>query len=307
MKAIPVGFHSPDGDIATLLRVFDEVARVYEQVIAAAQRTNGSAPRLLERELGLARDGGMWLSSMRKYVELEAAIDKDPDIRLISQSSTVNWERVGRALLAGYGDHVWARSSDFNGAKLAYFNVVHDRNGKLATVKAKRRGLFMGGSVIAPSFDRPGPELVVSLSFMYGTQDSRVGMMGLAGVIQPSWATQPTQRTIELASDDEVKLLQPHLTKMNADIAAAVPQDQPASVALAGRIVTMNGPLGKVYALLRMTANNLRLLAELDLEAYDDPKYKKNLADAFRFPKIFDTLKWRWENSRNVRAYFSMI
>src|SRR5690348_3329215 len=68
----------------------------------------------------------------------------------------------------------------------------------------KRRGLLMGGSLIAPNNDREGPELVVVMSFMYGTQDTRIGMTGMVGVIDPEWATWRIERKL-LVDDLELK------------------------------------------------------------------------------------------------------
>ena len=287
-KAIPSNFKSPDGDFMTLLNVMSEIV-VLKQSVSTKEF---SLERLCQAK-GLSDIRHILRQALRRHSSLEKSFNLSTDYRTKAQIRSNDWELIAKSLLAGYYDNVFVSAKELFERTHLYIQYNGTTEDNFAEIDSQ--------SVLGKVASKIPPAFILARDIRYSTSVRSKAILSFVGMIKPEWAESPIQRRLKINTEEEARL-----NSNNIYANALSKYSKRVKMALTKTDVDLSGPVGTVYS---SESHLLREMVEqftFHLENKNPPNTSqhtnlaRNLESVMKMPQIFNPMKWRWENQKQV-------
>jgi hypothetical protein len=288
LKSIPPNYKSPDGDFMTLLNVMNEILVVKQSV----PTKEFSLERICKAK-GLDQIKHILRQALRRYNSLEKSFNLSTDYRAKAQIKSNDWELIAKSLLSGYYDNVFVSAKELFERTHLYIQYNGSTEDNLAELDSQ--------SVVGKSTNKIPPPFVLARDIRYSTSVRSKAILSFIGVIKPEWAEYPIKRQLKINTEEETRL-----NSNNIYTNAVSTYSKRINMLLTKTDVNLSGPVGTIYS---SESHLLREMVEqftFKLENKNPPNTTQhinlahNLESIMKMSQIFNPMKWRWENQKQV-------
>jgi hypothetical protein len=289
LSSLPNRYKSPDGDFMTLLNVMNEILDAKQSMPAKQFKLKQFCQRK-----GLQSAYHTLNQACRRYETLEKSFNLSKDYRVQAQIQSGNWELIGKALLKGYSDNVFVSLKELQGRTRRFTRYQSSQSVIDVAVLDTQ-------STLNRSITSEPVSLIVARDVRYASSVRAKAVLSFAGEIKASWIEYEVERKIHL--DDT------ELEKLNRDkILSTVKQKfSDVQFQVSRDVLSINGPSGSVLTaelfILQKLVEDMKFssLTNLPENSEEYATLKRNLEGILKMTRIFNPMKWRWENQEQVK------
>ena len=287
LKSIPSNFKSSDGDFMTLLNVMEAILVVKQSVPSKEFNLD----RICKAK-GVSSIQHILQQALRRYKSLEKSFDLSPDYRIKAQTKSNDWELIARSLLSGYSDYVFVSGKELLERTHLYIQYNGSEQDNFAELDTQ--------SVLARSTYKTPPALVLARDIRYSTLIRSKAVLSFVGAIKPEWIEHPIKRQFKINTEEE--------TRLNNNIFenALWRFSNRINMLLTRTDVNLTGRAGTVFNSECYLLGEMVEQYQFNLENNNPPNtarhtnLARNLESVMKMPQIFNPMKWRWENQKQV-------
>ena len=289
---LPKQFKSADGDFMTLFNVMNKTLEA-EQSISAKQFDL----KQFCQQNGLEKAYQTLNQACRRYKTLQNSLKQSKDFQNQAQISSSRWELIGRALLEGYSAKVFVSLKELQLKTNRYTRYQSSKSDIDIAVLDRH-------STLNRSYNSSPVSLIVARDIV-STSSVRVdGVLSFVGEIKPSWIQYEVDRKLELNDAEKNKL------DTDKILSSAKQKFPDVYTQLNGNELSMKGPSGSVLmfelSVLQklVESRTFSLLSHVPPNSDEYATFKRNMKGILKMIRIFNPMKWRWENEEQVKINF---
>ncbi|CAF1052050.1 unnamed protein product [Rotaria sordida] len=288
LKSIPKNYKSPDGDFMTLLNVMEEILVVKQSV----PTKEFSLDRICQAK-GLSDIKHILRQALRRYNSLEKSFNLSVDYRAKAQIKSHNWELIARSLLSGYYDNIFVSAKELFERTHLYIQYNGSTEDNIAELDSQ--------SVLGRSTNKIPPALVLARDIRYSTSIRSKAILSFVGTIKPEWIEHSTKRQLKINSEEEVRL-----NSNNIFTNALSKFSNKITMLLTKTDVNLSGQAGIVFNSESHLLQEMVEQFQFNLDNKNPPNtaqytnLARNLESIMKMPHIFNPMKWRWENQKQI-------
>ena len=289
LTMLPNRFKSPDGDFMTLLNVMNEVLEAKQSVPVQQFKLKEFC-----QENGLGSAYHTLNQACRRYEALEKSFNLSKDYRSQAQIQSGKWELIAKSLLKGYSDHVFVSLKELQGRNHRFTPYQSSKPDIEVAVLDKQ-------STLNRSVTTAPVSLIIARDIRYSTSVRVVAVLSFVGEIKASWIEYEVERRIDLNDAEKKKL------DTEKVLSIANQQFPNAHVQLKDHVLSISGPSGSVLNselfILQKLVEDLKFSSSNNLppDSEESETFKRNLEGLMRMTRVYNPMKWRWENQEQVK------
>ena len=290
LKSLPNRLKTPDGDFMTLLNVMNEILDAKQSI----PMQKFQLKRFCQSK-GLESVYHTLNQACRRYETLERAFNLSDDYRNQAQIQSGKWELIAKSLLKGYSDNVFVSLKELQGRTHRYSRYKSsDSDIDVAVIDNQ--------STLNQSSNKIPVSLIVSRDIRYSSAVRSRAVLSFNGEIKAAWIDEyELVRKVELNGHE--------LQKLNADKILDSTREKFSNVQthLKDHVLIISGPSGSVlnaelYILQQLVEEmNFSSSSNAPPNTEEYETLKRNLEGVMKMTKIFNPMKWRWENQEQVQ------
>ncbi|CAF2245743.1 unnamed protein product [Rotaria magnacalcarata] len=287
LTAIPKRFKSQDGDFMTLLSIMNEVLNAKQFIPAQKFKLRDFC-----QQKGLQGAYHTLNQACRRYETLQKSFNLSKDYRTQAQVQSGQWELIAKALLKGYSDHVFVSLKELQGKSHRFSRYQSSKSDIDVAVLDKQ-------STLNRSINSAPVSLVVSRDVRYATSIRALAVLSFVGEIKPAWIEYEVERKLNLNDIEEEKL------DKDKVLSAAKKKFPDVQFQLAHDVLSINGPSGSVLNaelfILQKLVEEMKIASpQFAHGSEEDETLQRNLEGLMKMLRVFNPMKWRWENQEQV-------
>ena len=306
LKAIPIQYKSPEGDLMTLLNAMNTIVLVRGSV--PPQQFN--IDRVCNAK-GLSGAAHVIKQALRRYTNLERAFNLSDEFREDAQIQSGNWENIAKALLDGFSDKVFVSLKMLQGKSQQFlkYNVdqrtsnllqpqPQDETSTIAVID-RSSTLRTGNKGLLPA------SLVLARDVRYLTAVRSTAILSFVGKIELAWLEYTFVRDFKLSKAEEEKLGKDDILKK------ADQQFPQVRIHIKDGKLVLRGQSGYVLNAELYIRQQLVTTSTFKLESNHptnlNDNLTRNLKSVTNMPiDLFGPLRWRWEAEQQVKIRTKM-
>ena len=297
LKLLPSQFKRPEGDFMTLLNVMEDILLVKQSVPAQQFHLD----RVCNSK-GLGSVKHILNQAVRRYTNLEKALNLSDDFRQETQIKSGNWELIAKSLLTGYWDQVFVSMKEIQGKIHRFERFYYKQKPRVDVAVLDLQ------STLTRSISSSPVSLVLARDVRYSTSLRATAVLSFVGEIESSWIEYQLERLVPISDQEVTKLNTEHiLSKAKStfsDIEIKITDDMTSNASRALKLKGRSGSVLKAELDIRqqlVTELKFKLQGNRRLDTTAAQNLERNLEGVIAMPWIFNPMIWRWQAQEQVK------